>query len=175
MDKNALWEKAIAFHGHKCGGLAIGVQASIYALELLEAERAEDEELVCITENDACGVDAIQALLGCTFGKGNLLVHLRGKQAFSFYNRKNGKACRLVLRATPELTKDERREWLYNGDCHEMFDVKPVKQKLPEKARIFKSYTCAACGETTAESHIRVQNGEYVCLDCFDTYSRLDV
>ena len=51
---------------------------------------------MCITENDACGVDAIQVLLGCSVGKGNLLFHLRGKQAFSFYNRKTGKAVRLV-------------------------------------------------------------------------------
>ena len=175
MDKNALWEKAIEFHGHKCGGLAIGVQASIYALEILDAERAEDEELVCIAENDACGVDAVQAILGCTLGKGNLLMHLRGKQAFSFYNRKNGKSCRLVLRATPDKTKEERQEWLYTADCHEIFDVKEATLPLPEPARIFKSCKCSKCGETTAESHIRLENGEYVCLDCAETYSRLDV
>ena len=58
--------------------------------------------MVCISENDACGVDAIQVLLGCSVGKGNLLFHMRGKQAFSFYNRKTGKSVRLVLKEKPE-------------------------------------------------------------------------
>ena len=34
---------------------------------------AEDEEIVCVTENDACGVDAVQVLTGCTLGKGHLI------------------------------------------------------------------------------------------------------
>ena len=80
----------MAFHGHACGGLTIGFQAARYGMELLELDFSADEDVVCITENDACGVDAIQVLLGCSVGKGNLLFHLRGKQAFSFYNRKTG-------------------------------------------------------------------------------------
>ena len=101
--RNELWKKCVAFHGHECGGLTIGFQAALYAIELLGLEADEkgcisgDEELVCIAENDACGIDAIQVILGCSVGKGNLLFHIRGKQAFSFYNRKNGKSVRLVL------------------------------------------------------------------------------
>ena len=85
------WEKAVAFHGHRCPGLAIGVRAALVLQQLWQIRRAEDEDLVCITENDACGVDGIQALLGCTMGKGNLLYHGTGKMAFSFYDRKNGR------------------------------------------------------------------------------------
>jgi formylmethanofuran dehydrogenase subunit E len=43
------------------------------AMESLEMFRAKDEELVAIVENDACGVDALQCVAGCTLGKGNLL------------------------------------------------------------------------------------------------------
>ena len=92
------WKDCVAFHGHECGGLTIGWKASLYAIKLLELEFSEDEQVVCIAENDACGVDAIQVMLGCSIGKGNLLFHMRGKQAFSFYNRKNGKSVRLVLK-----------------------------------------------------------------------------
>ena len=67
-------------------------------MELLEITFSPDEQLVCIAENDACGCDAIQAILGCSVGKGNLLFHMTGKQAFSFYNRKTDKSLRLVLR-----------------------------------------------------------------------------
>lgn len=167
-----LWERCIAFHGHPCGGLAVGLRASLYAMELLGAERSVDEEIVCITENDACGVDAIQALMGCTAGKGNLIFNMQGKNAFSFFSRKTGKSFRLVLRATPDKTKDERLAWLMDGDYHEMFDVKTAPAPVPETARIFKSYTCAVCGERVAESHVHLQNGEYVCGACFSPYTR---
>ena len=96
------WETCVAFHGHSCGGLAIGYRAALYAASLLELSFSEDEQVVCISENDACGVDAIQVLLGCSVGKGNLLFHMTGKQAFSFYERKSGRSVRLVLRPKPE-------------------------------------------------------------------------
>ena len=92
------WQDCVAFHGHECGGLTIGYKASLYAIELLNLEFSADEQVVCIAENDACGIDGIQVMLGCSIGKGNLLFRMRGKQAFSFYNRKTGKSIRLVLK-----------------------------------------------------------------------------
>lgn len=56
------WEKCVAFHGHACGGLTIGYKAAQYAIKLLELTFSEDEQVVCISENDACGVDAIQVM-----------------------------------------------------------------------------------------------------------------
>jgi len=118
MDENkALWKKCVEFHGHECGGLTIGYKASLYAIALLGLGLggggnagclSADEEVVCISENDACGVDAIQVILGCSIGKGNLLFHMRGKQAFTFFDRKSGKSLRLhdppgILRLLPKL------------------------------------------------------------------------
>ena len=80
------WNDCAAFHGHECGGLTIGYKASLYAIELLKLEFSADEQVVCISENDACGVDAIQVMLGCSVGKGNLLFHMRGKSAYSFHD-----------------------------------------------------------------------------------------
>ena len=75
----SLWQQCVAFHGHGCGGLAVGFRAVLYAWELFESDStSEDEEIVCIAETDACGVDAIQALLSCTVGKGNLIFNLQG-------------------------------------------------------------------------------------------------
>ena len=102
------WKDCVAFHGHECGGLTIGYKASQYAIELLNLEFSSDEQVVCISENDACGVDAIQVMLGCSLGKGNLLFHMRGKSAYSFYNRKTGQSVRLVLKPTPKpMTREE--------------------------------------------------------------------
>ena len=75
-----------------CGGLTIGYKASLHAIELLNLEFSDDEQVVCIAENDTCGIDGIQVMLGCSIGKGNLLFRMRGKQDFSFYNRKTGKS-----------------------------------------------------------------------------------
>ena len=65
-----LWEKCVSFHGHSCGGLRIGYAAALYAMELLNIRFSDNEQVVCISENDACGVDAIQVALGCSIGKG---------------------------------------------------------------------------------------------------------
>ena len=170
------WQDCVAFHGHECGGLTIGYQASLYAIKLLDLEFSEDEQVVCIAENDACGIDGIQVMLGCSIGKGNLLFHMRGKQAFSFYNRKTGKSVRLVLKPKPEgMTKTEL--FAYYQDCRpeEMFDVKAAAITLPEKARLFDSYTCDCCGETTGANWIRLAGGKKLCLDCCKNYDRFDV
>ena len=172
----SLWEKCVEFHGHGCGGLAVGFRAVLYVWELFGSDQsAEDEEIVCVAETDACGVDAIQALLSCTVGKGNLIFHMQGKNAFSFYRRSDGKSFRLVLRPTPDKSKEERLAWLMDGDYHEMFDVKEAKIRLPEQARIFDSYACDCCGETTGANWIRLSGDKKLCLDCYETYDRFDV
>ncbi len=77
-------QKVRDFHGHMCPGLAIGIRIAEIALREI-GPHAEDEEVVAVVETDMCGVDAIQVLTGCTFGKGNLIFNDYGKKAFSFY------------------------------------------------------------------------------------------
>ena len=177
LDENRrLWDRAVDFHGHACGGLAIGYKAALYAMELLELSFSGDEQVVCIAENDACGVDAIQALLGCSVGKGNLLFHMRGKQAFSFYNRASGKSVRLVLRPRPQgISKGDSVAYYQSLPPEDMFDVKETSLRLPEQARLFQSVVCDGCGEVTAEHLIRLEGGRKLCLDCFADYDRFHV
>ena len=170
------WEKCVAFHGHECGGLTIGYKAALYAAQLLELSFSDDEQVVCVSENDACGVDAIQVLLGCSIGKGNLLFHMRGKQAFSFYNRETGKAIRLVLKPKPQnMTREESFAYYQSCEPCDMFEVKPTTIQLPEKARLFSSYTCDCCGESTGANWIRLDGDKKLCLDCWETYDRFQV
>lgn len=176
MNEQQLWDACVAFHGHACGGLTIGYKAAVYAMELLGLTHAEDEAVVCIAENDACGVDAIQVILGCTVGKGNLLFHLRGKQAFSFYERNSGRSVRLVLKPTPDFPDKERKfRYLQDTPAAALFDKKETVLSLPERARLFVSKPCSCCGELTAESMLRLENGQLVCLDCSHPYRRFDV
>jgi formylmethanofuran dehydrogenase subunit E len=168
------WNDCVAFHGHECGGLTIGYKASLYAIRLLELEFSADEQVVCIAENDACGIDAIQVMLGCSVGKGNLLFHMRGKSAYSFYNRKNGKSVRLVLKPV-EVSREESFAYYQACAPEEMFEVKETTIRLPEKARLFASYTCDCCGERTGANWIRLSGDKKLCLDCYEEYDRFNV
>lgn len=167
MNKEEMYSVCAAFHGHSCGGLLVGFRAALYAMELLGIEeRAGDEELVCVAENDACGVDAIQALLGCTAGKGNLIFRLRGKQAFSFFDRKSGKAFRIVLKEKKFASKEEKQKFMREAASADIFSVEEARFELPREARIYRSMPCANCDEVTAEPWLRVREGKLLCLDC---------
>ena len=161
------WEKCVEFHGHACGGLTIGYQAARYAKSLLGLTRSPDEQVVCIAENDACGVDAIQVMLGCSVGKGNLILRVMGKQAFSFYERASGRSVRLVLRRAPEgMTKEESFRYYQEHEPEELFDVKPAVLPVPERARIYRTLTCEGCGESVGEAWVRLRDGKCLCLVC---------
>ncbi len=172
----------IAFHGHYCPGVTIGYRAALVALRELGVQRAADEELVAICENDACGVDAVQFLTGCTVGKGNLILRDWGKQVFTFGRRNDGKLLRIALRtnalpSAPDLPPEERRkmafERLEKSTDAELFDVRWIDTPIPSKARIFKSVPCAQCGENVSESRTRVRDGAFICAECYgEVYTR---
>lgn len=168
-----LWDDCVKFHGHECPGLAIGFRACEIAEKLMGLKFSYDEEIVCITENDACGVDAIQVITGCTMGKGNLIYHNTGKMAFSFYDRKNNKSIRLILKEIKgDLSRSEKQSYILEGPEEEVFEIKEAKFNIPQKARLFRSVVCEKCGELVAENRSRIENGKKVCLDCCEEYSR---
>jgi formylmethanofuran dehydrogenase subunit E len=187
------------FHGHVCPGTAIGYRAGEIAIKQLQSPRAADEEFLAVVENDSCSVDAIQVVTGCTFGKGNLIFKDHGKHVYKFVNRDTGDALRLSLNKAinqmdPEFTKvrqrafsasateedkiefeklkDELSRKILEMSDEELFKVERVEMVIPEEARIFRSVKCAKCGEMVAEHRARVENGEFVCIPCFDDYSR---
>ena len=171
-----LWEKCVEFHGHTCGGLRIGYAAACYAMELLNVGFSDNEQVVCISENDACGVDAIQVLMGCSIGKGNLLFHMTGKQAFSFYHRSTGNSVRLVLKPKPlDMSPEESKRYYFDRSPAELFDAMPTRIPMPSPARNFDSYNCECCGEKTGANWIRLVNGKKLCLDCCEQYDRFRV
>ncbi len=53
-----------------------------------------------------------------------------------------------------------------------LFSIQDVDAGIPERARIFRSVPCAKCGEMTAESRIRVEDGKFVCYACSGEYTR---
>ena len=103
----------IAFHGHFCPGLATGIRLCEAVLPRLGG-RAEDEELVAIIETANCAADAIQLILGCTYGKGNLIHLDRGRNAYTFIrrsenDRQHGRAVRLTCLPQPDDMTPEQK------------------------------------------------------------------
>ena len=186
-------DATIAFHGHSCPGLAIGIRAAELALR--ELDKPKDTEIVAVVETDMCGVDALQFLLGTTMGKGNLIHRDHGKMAFSFFRRETGRGFRAML--SPEArggmdgemaelmkktgsgkaTEAEKQRMgelrtslqdrFMTLPLEEMFQVTPVDQGAPRPPRILQSLDCEHCGEKTMESRTRRFAGATLCIPCF--------
>ncbi len=192
-DKNDLWEQCAAFHGHVCPGLALGFVATRLAMKRLEQDRAEDEELVAVVENDACFVDAVQVLTGCTFGKGNFHHKDHGKIALTLFSRQSGRGVRVSLKGNVlghnpehlELLKKvisgqadpaekarfhdlhaQRTRDILQADPESLFRTTWVEGPVPERARMEPSRPCEGCGEPTMPSKmISTPSGTY-CRAC---------
>jgi formylmethanofuran dehydrogenase subunit E len=187
------FKRCVDFHGHICPGLAIGYRAAKAGLECLDESRAVDEEILAIVENDACGVDAVQVLTGCTFGKGNFIYKDHGKQVFTFLGRKSGKGVRVakkpdankriekhqdLFKKIREETADEeerktfwemhhrRSREVLDKPTEELFSIRFVDITLPPKAMIEPSVVCEECGEPTMASRLTEKNGRKLCGDC---------
>ncbi|MDW7709357.1 MAG: FmdE family protein [Deferrisomatales bacterium] len=187
-----LIRRAVELHGHWCPGLALGIRAAEWALA--ELGGSVDEEVVAVVETDMCAVDAVQALVGCTLGKGNLLHRDYGKRAFSFYRRRDGRAARLLARPgalgeagetlarlqekrqegglTPSEealwseTRDQASRAILEGDLETLFEVGAPLEPLPAPARIAPSLSCASCGEPVMVGRLLRSEGRDLCIPC---------
>ncbi len=188
-------DRVVQFHGHMCPGLAMGVRAAEVALDQI-GPHSQDEEVIAVVETDMCGVDAIQFLTGCTFGKGNLVHRDYGKNAYTFIRRSDGRSIRVSSRAAvwgrrePEFDslfarvrtgqarpEERKRFWqlqaqrsdaILSAPIDQLYDVSHSESKIPPVARIHASVQCADCGEPTMETRIRRLDGHELCVPCFE-------
>ena len=188
-------DEVVEFHGHICPGLVLGYRVSMLALKEL-GERAGDEELVAIVENNSCAVDAVQLMTGCTFGKGNLIFKDYGKQVYTFIKRPSGEGLRISITwESPPETDEEKKVWerymrgdhsdevlkavhnrksrkidaILHARDEDLLKVSRGKMELPEEAEIYPSIRCALCGEKVMEPRARVKDGKVVCIPCQET------
>ncbi|MDD9302043.1 MAG: TraR/DksA C4-type zinc finger protein [Desulfobacter sp.] len=166
VDTNLI-EATISFHGHSCPGLAIGIRAAELAMEKLEIQKTANS--LCVTETDMCGVDAIQFLTGCSFGKGNLVHKDFGKSAFTFFNRDTSQGFRALFLDNGPQQEDRtaRIRQIMAADLEDIFEVQKIDAPPVRPARILKSIVCDKCKEMTMESRIRLFGGEQLCMPCF--------
>lgn len=175
MKTKRLMEEAVEFHGHTCPGVAVGVLAAKFILEHGN-DFSTDEELVAVVENDNCSVDAIQALLGTTFGKGNLIFKDYGKNNYTFFNRTQEKAIKLSFKAEHfgdrELSREERIQQLLNAQPEEIFNIEQVEFDPPSKAQIHESELCDNCNEPTMSTRIKTYQDQHLCIPCYQKISK---
>ncbi len=193
------YKACASFHGHTCMGLTLGYLAAKLAMQYLEEKRAGDEELVCISETDACCCDAIQVLTGCTFGKGNLIYHDIGKMAFTFASRTSGIGVRVAMRPNVMTVPQRERllaekirareansqeiseyEELHQDRSSALFDRGPaafftlqeISLHMPAKARIAPSLPCDSCREPVMMTKLLEIDGQKLCRTCREKTGR---
>lgn len=185
--------RCMAFHGHICPGLVYGYLVAKEAMKLMNLERATDEEIVAICDNDSCAVDALQVLLGTSTGKGNLIIGDFGKNAYTVLSRSGRKSYRFVRKVRYEYhgkekstfdrldaaitngmaSEDDRRyikrlkvEDLLGRYFDEIFTTTEVPFDEPLYAPLERSEPCAMCGEMTMASKMVGVNDGRVCIPC---------
>ena len=187
-------KKCIEFHGHLCPGLIYGYMVAKTAMDLLKLNRSRDEEVVAISENDSCAVDALQILLGTSIGKGNLILKDYGKNVYTILNRQSKKAYRFsrkkhyeyqgkpkdefvqldaAISSGTATEKDKRRhKMLKSNDLlqrpfDDIFSTEEVDSVMPPYAPLARSEACATCGEMTMSTKmVEKENGKYLCIPC---------
>lgn len=165
------YDEIVRFHGHECPGLAIGYRMTTAAVEALKSLRSEDEELVAIVENDSCGVDALQCITGCTFGKGNLIFRDYGKQVYTIYSRRSRSGVRVHFHGrdiTETMRKDRTamKDMILTAPAEAILTVTEVHVPEPEPAQVRNSIPCSICGEAVMETRTRKNDGKPVCIPC---------
>lgn len=170
MEANELMEKAARFHGHICPGLAIGVLAAKYLLDH-GFNYSPNEEIVAVVENDNCSVDALQVLIGTTYGKGNLIHQDYGKLNYYFYNRETEKAIKLSIKdkgfEDRKKSKHEKIKQLLDSKPEKVFNIYEIEFSPPSLAQIEESVSCDICGEKTMNSRLMFYNNNSMCIPCY--------
>lgn len=186
-------KRCVAFHGHLCPGLVYGYLVAKEAIRRLDLDRSRDEEVVVISENDTCAIDALQVLLGTTAGKGNLIIKNYGKNAFTVLNRSDKRAFRFSRKVHYEYQGEYPEEFrdleeavaagnatraqqirqkllksldLVSKPFDAVFDSTAVKVPEPPYAPLAPSEACAECGEMTMSTRMVEKDGRRLCIPC---------
>ncbi|MDD4802461.1 MAG: FmdE family protein [Syntrophomonas sp.] len=185
-------ELAIQFHGHICPGLLMGIRVAEFAQKHLNVSQDYDEELLAVVETNSCGVDAIQAILGCTFGKGNLIFNDYGKNVYTIASRDKNRAVRIAQKFKEKPEPDSMRyrqlsrkvvltdeetierenllgiifERIMSSPFEELFTWQEIEFGFPQKAQIYPTVQCALCGEGVMEPRAVKNEKGYICLTC---------
>jgi len=194
VDKQLL-EMGIAFHGHKCPAMPLGIRVGLAAMKVLGVDRAPNKELYCLCETGfahatMCFVDGVQVATGCTFGKANIEKLDYEKNAITLIDVKTKRTVRVALNPefqkrslASEFVKLRSRGVEPQDIAPEIVD--PMIERiwsLPDEAILtvgevhevdwrprkgtFEWITCEKCGEVTFAHGVRLAAGKHLCIPC---------
>lgn len=174
-----LTREAIAFHGHLCPGLVLGIRMARAGCRAIgiDRPRSAGKGLVVFVEIDRCATDAIEVVTGVSLGK-RTLKHLDyGKMAATFVNVRSGTAVRVVAR---DEARARALEWA-PGEPDPRRAQTAAYRVMPEPAllrlqpvavapgfldRRRVRVSCGACGEgINYQREVRVA-GRTLCRPC---------
>lgn len=191
MELQELVEVGMKFHGHKCPAMPMGLRAGLAAMEILGVERAQDKELMLISETGkghaaGCFLDGLMTATGCTYGKSNIEKKYYNKMAFTLIDTKGGRSVRISLKpeffgkALNSPFVQKRKEGVPPQDIPaeiadpmvenvlkmgtDMFlDIGEIKayETTPGKG-MFEARPCIRCGEMTFINKLQ----DDICIPC---------
>lgn len=199
MDQqDSRYQTALAFHGHKCPAMPIGLRAGLVALTRLGVERAPNKELRVEAETGdghamGCFLDGVMCATGCTYGKGNVRKLGWHKLAFRLIDTVSGRAVRVGVK--PEVIEaglagpfvalrkqgvppqdvpgdvvDPLVDGVLTRPDEALFDVGEVRDvDVAGPHSTFDVVRCSRCKEAVFLGGARLgASGEPLCIPCSD-------
>ena len=189
------FEPAMAFHGHKCPAMPLGLRAAQAAMKALGVSRARDKELRIVSETGedhaaGCFLDGLMFATGCTYGKSNIEKLCYNKMAFTLIDVAGKRSVRVRVKdeffgnmldspfverrkagVAPQDIPVEIADPLVDnvlGMPEETFlEVGPVRAHEFRKASgCFETDLCAKCGERVFVNKLTQTDSGPVCIPC---------
>lgn len=161
---------AVAFHGHLCAGLVLGVRMARAGMGLLEAGCPRGGGLIVISECDRCPADALMSVTGCTLGSRRYKFFDFGKVAATFFDQATGRAVRLFCKSGISVPRGCDPTEFYGGYSDEdLFGVENVAVSFaPEDlpGRPVREVLCERCGEAIKDGREEKDGGKTLCIPC---------
>lgn len=166
-------ERAVAFHGHLCGGQVIGTRMSRLALTYFHIDDPDTyRDLIAFVECDRCLADAVISVANCHLGRRRLKWYDYGIMSASFYDIASDRAIRISQR--PDAPRcphgEDLRAFFAKLSDDELFYVHEIELPdlgefdLPGKPR--KTEICAACGERIHDGRGIERGDKVYCRRC---------
>lgn len=163
--------RAIAFHGHLCGGQLTGVRMARYALKYFGIEDPDRyRDLIVYVECDRCLTDAIMVVAGCHPGKRRMKCLDFGKQAATFFDLNRNEAIRLVNVSEKCPKGEDVKAWFASRTDEDLFSVQKVAVNYTDFDAPGKPHShevCAVCGEEVTDGReVNTGCGKMICRSC---------
>lgn len=100
VDPREFLKTALLLHGHECPEMVLGLRAGAAAMNWLGVARSMEDQLLALVQfpEAPCFADGVQAITGCTVGKGNIRVLGRGPLSLILIEQATRRAVRVAPR-----------------------------------------------------------------------------